>query len=557
MVVAVLCLAVAVRLFVVTHFSINSDEFHYLAHVHDHQRGELAVKLQSFHVHFFGWLTRLSLDEAGQIVAARWVMLGLHLVTAGLLYRLARRVVEASAARFAAVAYLSVSFVIWTGASFRFDPIAICLIMGALNLLLHRAGSLWHCGLAGLLLAVAALITIKASLFVPTVVLILGAPLLRRETAGLGARRALVTAVVGAVGLAGLYTAHARGVNEAIARSSAEVAASGLSKTIIQAGLFPRIEILTLTLRWDLAFWVCWLAGLGVLVRRLLNSGGIERTRWIEVAALALPVASLGFYRNSFSYFYSFVLAPASVLVALAWQALSQAAAIQTRRAWPTYLKVIVLLWCGASLLIHGIFVPTILSLEPQRKILAAVHRAFPSPVPYLDANSMVASFPQVGLFMTSWGMEAYLERGMPVLRDAIENRQPPLLLANHALLDLENAVFPPGQYGRLLPPDREALERTYIHHWGPIYVAGRSFELSRAQEPVLDVPIAGRYTLESRRPIRIDGELIQPGKSVVLARGSHRFATGESAERVTLRWGDGLYRPEEPPPPPPVFLGF
>ena len=122
MVVAVLCLAVAVRLFVVTHFSINSDEFHYLAHVHDHQRGELAVKLQSFHVHFFGWLTRLSLDEAGQIVAARWVMLGLHLVTAGLLYRLARRVVEASAARFAAAAYLSVSFVIWTGASFRSSP---------------------------------------------------------------------------------------------------------------------------------------------------------------------------------------------------------------------------------------------------------------------------------------------------------------------------------------------------------------------------------------------------------------------------------------------------
>jgi hypothetical protein len=556
--VAVLCLAVAVRLFVVTHFAINPDEFHYLAHVHDHVRGELRLKLQTFHVHFFDWLPRLAMDEVGQIVAARRVMLGLHLVTAWLAYRLARRVADVSAARFAVAAYLSVSFVVWTGASFRFDPIMICLIMGALNLLLSRSNEVWRFALAGLLLACAAMITIKTSLFLPTVLLILCVPLLRRDTAGPGMRRALITVLVAAAGFAALYAAHSRSVNDTLVRPSGDVVVSSLSKTIAQTGAFPRIEILSLTLRWDLVFWICWLGGLGVLVHHLRKSGETERGRWIEVGALALPVASLVFYRNSFSYFYASILAPASVLVALAWQGLSQAAARRPTRSWPNLVKVVALLWCAGSLMIHGLYLPTILSLEPQREILAAVHRAFPSPVPYLDANSTVASFPQVGFFMTSWGMEYYLERGVPVMRNAVENRQPPLLLANHALLDLDHAVFPPGKYGRLLTPDREALKRSYIHHWGPIYVAGRSFEaLHESDTASIDFRIAGRYTLESRGPIRIDGQVIQPGESVELRRGVHRFTAVRDAERITLRWGAGLYRPADPPPAPAPFLGF
>ena len=73
-------------------------------------------------MHFFGWLARSSLDEVSQIIAARVVMLGLHLLTAGLLYRLARRVADESAARFAAAAYLSVLFVVWTGGELSGRP---------------------------------------------------------------------------------------------------------------------------------------------------------------------------------------------------------------------------------------------------------------------------------------------------------------------------------------------------------------------------------------------------------------------------------------------------
>jgi hypothetical protein len=177
----------------------------------------------------------------------------------------------------------------------------------------------------------------------------------------------------------------------------------------------------------------------------------------------------------------------------------------------------------------------------------------------YLDPSSMIASFPQVGFFMSSWGMEVYLERGKPILRQAIERRQPPLLLANHPLLDVEQVVYPALEYRqRLLAPDRDALVQAYIHHWGPIYVAGRRIRGGEGGGPQrFDLLIAGRYTLEARDPVRIDGRVIQPGQAVDLARGAHSVAGISGAEPVTLRWGEALYRPDEPPPEQLFYLGF
>jgi hypothetical protein len=309
----------------------------------------------------------------------------------------------------------------------------------------------------------------------------------------------------------------------------------------------------------DLAFWACWLVGLGVLVHRIRMSEGADRVRWLEIAALALPVASLAFYRNSFTYFYQFILASGSVLVALTWQALSHAAAFRPEQTWPVVLKAIALLWCFVSLLFNGIYLPTTLPLEPQREILAVVHRVFPTPVRYLDAVSMVASFPQVGFFMSSWGMEAYVDRGAPVFKDAIEHRQPPLLLANHPLLDLEHVMYPALQYRqRLLVADLEALGQAYIHHWGPIYVAGKRIGMGEGEGPdAFDLPIAGRYTLEGVRPIRIDSRLTRPGQTVDLARGAHIADGLGKADTVTLRWADALFRPDGPPPQQVFYLGF
>jgi hypothetical protein len=272
------------------------------------------------------------------------------------------------------------------------------------------------------------------------------------------------------------------------------------------------------------------------------------------MAALSLPIATLALYRNSFPYFYPFILAPASVLTALTWQSLTP------RRALPTVLKLFALTWLVASLVLHGVYAPRAMPLDDQRMVLAAVHRMFPRPTNYLDRCSMVSSFPQVGFFMSTLGMENYTRRGVPVLRQAIEKDQPPLLLADHPLLDLEKTVYPVAWQYRpeLLATDREALRGAYIHHWGPIYVAGKRFEAPAGKASAeVDLPIAGSYTLEASGPVLIDGRLVQPGEVVELTKGAHRAAAVASAEAVTLRWGSRLYRPEYPAPDRPLFSGF
>lgn len=556
---AVLVAALAVRVNVISNLNVNWDEFFYLSHVHDYLRGDLDLKLQTFHVHFFGWLAGVSVNEVDQVIAARAVMLGFHLVTAGFLYRIARRLTSVPAALFAVAAYLSVSFVIRSGASFRSDPIAICLIMAAFDLLLTRRGSLVRPVLAGLLLALAALITIKTAMFLPSLAVMVGAPLLGRSTAGEASRRAAALAMTAAVAFALLYGLHAMTLDEASARSSVEVAASSLSKTITNAGLFPRLQDLIFTLKWDMVFWAFWVAGGGVLARRIWRTTGTERSRWIEAAALALPVASIAVYRNSYPYYYPLILAPASVLPALAWHGLTERAAPGAGRA-PVVLKIMALTWCVASLILNGIYLPRVMPLEHQRTVVAVVHRIFPASTGYLDRSSMVASFPQVGFFMSTWGIEAYLQRGTPVLRKAIEEQQPPLLIANHPLLDLENAVYPASEqsHPRLLTADSEGLARSYIHHWGPIYVAGKHLEASEnGGQTRFDLLIAGRYTLEANAPVAVDGQLIQPGQSVELAQGAHSVAGVRRPELATLRWGEALYRPEQPAPELPLFLGF
>jgi hypothetical protein len=557
---AFVVMAVAVRVNVIMHFNVNWDEFFYLSQVYDYFRGDLGLKLQTFQVHLFGWLPGISGNEVDQVIAARGVMLGFNLLTAALLYRISRRLTGSPAALFAIAAYLSVSLVIRNGASFRSDPIATCLIMAAFDLSLTRARTVWQAGLAGLSFALAGLITIKTAIFLPSWFVLLGVPLLDRRTAGMAARRAAAAALTAVVSFALLYRLHSMMLGHATAQSSTDLVATSLAKTVTKAGFFPQSQVLVATLKWDMIFWAFLLIGGGILVRRIWHSRGGERLRWIETAALALPVGSIVLYRNSFPYFYPFILAPASVLTALTWQRLSEGTPRQGVRVLRLAASILALAWFGVSLVLHGIYLPRVMPLQHQRAVVAVVHRMFPAPVPYLDRSSLIASFPRAGFFMTTWGIDAYREGGQPVLERAIRERQPPLLIADHPALDLEHAVYPdlPPSRPILLAADRDALRQTYVHYWGPIYVAGRHLDLSRGEAPTsLELSIAGRYTLEANGPVRIDGRLLRPGEVADLARGSHEISVASSARPATLRWGEGLYRPAQPPPTLPVFLGF
>ena len=358
-----------------------------------------------------------------------------------------------------------------------------------------------------------------------------------------------VTTLAAATGFVFLYTLHGLTLDPAGVRSSAAVAGASVSTAIANTAFFPQRDTLLATLVWDLPFWVLWLWGCGILMQRIRATTATERARWVEVAGLALPVVSVVVYRNSFPYFYSTILAPASVLLALAWPRLMGRGIAVT------------LCWFAASVLVHGLYVPITMPLEQQRAVLAMVHRAFPRPVSYLDRCSVLASFPQAGFFMTTWALHAYLQEGRPRLLEAISEKAPPLLIANHPLLNPDHVVYPasPKDSLSLLPEDRQALAGAYIHHWGPVYVAGKRLRPSSAgdTDPVrFDLLIAGRYTLEASGPATIDGQAVTPGRTIDLRRGRHQ-AVLPSAEPATLRWGEALYRPVEAPPPQEFFLGF
>jgi hypothetical protein len=196
-----------------------------------------------------------------------------------------------------------------------------------------------------------------------------------------------------------------------------------------------------------------------------------------------------------------------------------------------------------------------------QAETVRVVHAMFPVPVPYIDRNSMIASFPKVGFFMSTWGLESYRAANRPIMADLLARRAPPLLIANTLALDLSQPDEDESKNNpySLLPADMDILKENFIHHWGAIYVAGKSLSLAAgAGTQTFEILIPGLYTLEVEGMVILDGALHSPGVHVDLTRGSHRMAApAGQALQVTLRWGRDLFLPAYAPSTQPIYTGF
>ncbi len=195
-----------------------------------------------------------------------------------------------------------------------------------------------------------------------------------------------------------------------------------------------------------------------------------------------------------------------------------------------------------------------------QRETLELVHQLFPDPVPYIDRSSMVASYPKVGFFMTTWGMEGYRQAGQRIMRDLVTSKEPRFLIANTAALNISKpqTLEENESTYRLFEGDFDVLRQNYLHHWGWIFVAGKSFEFdSQGAEEGFEIIISGEYTLESLAPVLLDGTIVRPGDQVKLDQGEHRIASVDATPRAMLRWGRNLYKPDRAPSHQPIFYGF
>ena len=545
---ALVAIVMAVRVWLIFRININWDEFFYLSHVYAYGRGELVIRLQTFHVHLFGWLARVGGTEVDQIFAARAVMLACSAAACGFIFLIARLHFSRTVALLCVLCYLSFSEVMRHGASFRADPLYAALMLAATYTAMMRGRVLVWPALGGGAAALALAITIKAALFFPMI----GALCLIRLIRGGFVRAELwrVAAFAGAfvACLGALSALHIWLVPSIAAAADAGTLESGYTKTIADTTFFPRWPTAVMSFINDPIGWIAILVGAAIVLYSLVARRRETVRRDLELLCLVSPLAFPLFYRNAFPYFYVLLLAFAVIAAGAAF------ALIETRLRAKRERGLVMSL-CGAafSVIFLASYVPPHLVDETrgEREVLALVHRLFPEPVAYIDRCSMVSSFRKVGFFMSTWGIEAYRDAGRPVMRALIEANQPRFLIANTELLDISKPYDETGFSARyrLFREDYEALKENFVRHWGPLYVAGKTLDFGTAATTrSVEILIAGRYTVEGAAAV-VDGNVFQPGQIVTLARGTHRMGAVSAPSTVVLRWGDHLFRPEGEPP--------
>lgn len=541
--------AVLFRLHLVFTYEVNWDEFLNLSMIYRHARGDLHEVLQTIFVHGFRWVASVSPNEVDQIVAARLPIWTLGMATAAFLYLICRRLLPVSAALFAVLCFLAFTFVVRQGNSFRTDQIAACLLMAALWLTVRDPRRPANAVGAGALIGLAGLVTIKSVFYVPTIALVLLVRVFAATERRSAFVHALATAGAALVAFIGLYAAHRLTFPEPASTLAFLERTTG--KTLVERDFSNAIATFRVALVQNPVFWMAALGGSLACVAGLARSRGRDAGRW-TVLACALPLGSLLVYSESFVYFYPFILPPVAVLCGAGYASLRGSAGRGIAIAAFVLLAGTLGIQYAACLARTN---------DAQRRTLEVIHRAFPEPTAYIDRASMVSAYPKRGFFMSVWGMTDYYRQGRPVMREILERDQPRFLVANRRMLELDDLA--PGEHGPrhfgLFEEDVAVLRDNFVRHWGAIYVAGKRIPLAAAPASApFEILVPGRYTVEAEAPLRLDGIAVEPGDIVDLAQGRHRLdAIAATPQRVTLRWGDRLYRPATPAPDRPLFTTF
>lgn len=535
----------AAKLLLAWRLNVNWDEFFFLSHVHALARGDLNLFLQGAYAHAFTWITSTAGDEIDQIVRLRVLMWALLAASAALIYAVARFWTSRPAALLAVFAFLSTWPVLKHGASFRADSLLLPLTLAAIYFVLRSTNmARRHAVFAGACLGVSFVVSVKAVLLLPAFVLIAivpdparggGAPTVESRL-----RMLAIALVVAALVASALLVLHAPYV-VATAEGTGTFASRSLQATIFDMPFAPRGDYFLRLAAEDALYWLAMLAGLFVAVRN----------RFYAAAASMLALTPILFYRNAFPYYYPLMIAPPAILVAIATDRLLQWPRDAAR--FPASLAIA----AACALLMWGawdsLMALRFSSQESQRAVVSAVHRVFPEPVYYLDHSGMIASFPKVNYFMSTWGVDAYLRRGVDFMPEALAGKCPPLLLVDHPVLS-------PGTllYRKLREADRRLLEDRYVDYWGPIRVAGAEFEVPPGAQVAVRVPCTGPYRLESDTPILIDGRLHVSG-SVVELPGEREIQmeaadAARAPQHARLVWAAAREPPRALPPKPSLY---
>lgn len=523
-----LALVFLMQLYLAFHKGVNWDEFFHFQHVYELEYGTLTRGLQIFYIHLLQWTIRLPLDPIDQLIIGRTILLMSELVIASSIYGLCRRFTSVVPSVLCVLAYVSAGYVFTQMPAYRPDGIAAALMMTALWIVgtrpLHRFWPL----VTGILVALGMMCTIKSVFYAPA---FLGLAYLRyfeersfRNIFMFGVQ-SMIWAVIS---FAAFYAYHSSTLAlNPVASSGSDIHSA--SETVFSAGLFPQSGYLLKQILMAPLFTVMLFISLFLLARK--QDAHAEA---VAMSSLCLPILTVIFYRNSYAYNYVFILAPAAV-------ALYPAAKIMLNKFGAVFVSGLFLVQPLIAVVQEPYEV-----LDNQRQITEAARLAFPEPITYVDFSGVLSGYPRVYPFLTSgWGLQRYRQVGEPLLAKKLQTESVPLVIANDPVL--EAALRGIDANEMLLPQDVDLLNKNYIRHWGPIWVAG--YHVDPGTEKVIDVTSSGWYSVEGD-VITIDGEDFEPGDTVHLAKREIKVSAS-GKRRATLRWGKHLVLPKTPPPLP------
>ena len=535
------------KILLIWRLNVNWDEFFYLSHVHDLERGNLTLVLQAVHTHLFRWLINLGGDEMREIAAGRLVMTLLLGVTILLIWKLASQWASPHAAALAALTFTIMVSTLKHGGSFRADSLLTPLLLGSVLLFSRKQAGIRGDIAAGALVGLAMSVTIKAALATPVFLALALLDERHRECSKAPQPRAAIVRILLLGLIAGSVTALLTGAHWLALTSPPEETAGGFAlrsaqSTLLDVGFVPQAGYFKESLAADALAWSLIVAGAALAVMQ----------RRVTPLALGLALVPILIYRNTFPYYYPVMMAPASVLTAITFDSLGNWVHHRLGAAANSRILGVVLAVLVAVGLIH---VAQLWRNEQQaqREVVAAVHQIFPDPFAYIDHSGMIASFPKANFFMSGWGLQRYRQAGIAFMPRALDERHPAFVLSNRPVLEPGHPAF-----NLLLPEDRELIEQTYIPYWGPIRVAGAQAVIPDGGDVELRVPFPGKYRLESTEPVLIEGKARSgadvfdlDGTKVRISRSTGMAGTGPLKVRLILA---GARPPPDALPPTAVL---
>lgn len=524
------------RLYIVTHLSLNWDEFLNLSMLYDFRRGEMTEIFQTAFVHLFHWVPLVSLNEVDQLVAARFLTLACTAFTSFAIFHAARRFMAIDPALVAVLAFNCFGASLLYGTDFRTDTLATATMTGAIALATHRRAT-WRQMIAiGVLIALGGALTIKSVFFLPTIAVMV---LANACAASERARTVQVIAGGAAVGVAtfaAIFSLHAATLAGKTASAAAFLGRTG-GATLLTGNYLVLSDYWLTAVLGNFGFWILVIFGMFILARNGQPEAELGNADRLVLAAFALPALVPLVYSEVYPYFHPFLVAPISVLAGFGFNCM---------RGSIRPALLVLLLTNAVSPFLRRMDD----GLAQQRTTLALVHRLFPNPVPYIDHTSLVSSFPKKSFFMSRWGVTDYRKAGHPVMARIVRVDQPVFLIETRALLAVDRIMPEDSQRSELglLGSDVQTLRDNYFRYWGPLFLPGKVLTDSGRTR----IEISGTYRVEGPGRLVANGASYSDGDTVRLNPGEYTYYS-DAPFRIV--WA--APPPPATTPPPSLFSGW